>query len=117
MPGLSVADRLASVGGQNANATAAANTAVTATFAAVAGMRHVLTGCIASYSAAPVGGRLTVTDGAATVYDVDIIAGGPTPIPLPAGGIMGTVGAAMVVTLAAGGGTTVGKLNTSRVSL
>jgi hypothetical protein len=117
MPGLSIADRLASVGAQNANATAAVNTAVVATFGAVAGMRHNLIGCTVSYSAAPTGGRLTVADGGTTVYDVDIIAGGPTPIPLPAGGIVGTVGNAMTVTLAAAGAAVVGKLNTQRISL
>lgn len=116
MPSLSIADRQAGVGGQNASATAAANTAVVATFGAVAGVRHTLVGCTVSYSAAPTGGRLLVQDGAATVLDVDIIAGGPTPIPLPANGITGTPGNAMTVTLAAGGGTAVGKLNTSRIS-
>lgn len=116
MPTLSIADRMAGIGGQNANATAAANTAVVATFAAVAGMRHTLTGCTVSYSAAPTGGRLTVADGGATVYDVDIIAGGPTAVPLPANGIAGAPGNAMTVTLAAAGAAVVGKLNTSRIS-
>lgn len=116
MPGLSIADRMAGGGGLNASATAAVNTAVVATFAALAGVRHILTGCTVSYSAAPTGGRLLVTDGGVTVYDVDIIAGGPTAIPLPAGGVGGGVGNAMVVTLAAAGAAVVGKLNTSRIS-
>lgn len=64
-----------------------------------------------SYSAAPTGGRLTVKDGATTLFDVDITAAGPGPLPLV---YTGSVNTALTVTLAAGGSGVIGKLNTSR---
>lgn len=96
--------------------TAAANTAVVATFAAVAAQTHRLTVLVVSYSAAPTGGRITVADGGTTVLDVDLTAAGPLVVPLPAGGIEGSVNTAMTVTLAAGGAAVVGKVNTARIT-
>lgn len=98
------------------HATAAANTAVTQTFAAVAGQSHRLTGLVVSYSAAPTAGRVTVSDGAAVVFEVDVAAAGPVSVPLPAGGLQGSVNTAMTVTLAAAGASVVGKVNTARVT-
>lgn len=64
-----------------------------------------------SYSAAPTGGKLTIAIGATTKLEVDIIAGGPGFIrfepPLTNEGA-GTSN--VVITLAAGGGTVVGKV-------
>lgn len=92
-------------------ATAAANTAVVITYAAVPGFAHALHSIIASYSAAPTGGKVTIEDGAGTtVFEADITAAGPTTIPFPVG-LMGTKNTALVITLAAGAGAVVGKLN------
>lgn len=94
----------------------AANAAVTHTFAAVAGQAHRLTFLLVSYSGGPTGGRITVTDGATTVLDAHVTAAGPTVLPLPPGGLKGSVNTAMTVTLAAGGLSIVGKLNTGLIT-
>lgn len=96
--------------------TAAANTAVTQTFAAVAAQAHRLTSLVVSYSAAPTGGRVTVSDGATVVFEVDVTAAGPVMVPLPAGGLKGSVNTALTVTLAAAGAGVVGKVNTGRIT-
>lgn len=96
--------------------TAAANTAVVRTFAAVPGQIHRLTALAWSYSAAPTGGRILVQDGAATRLDLDITAGGQAPDAMPPGGIQGTVNTAMTVTLAAAGVGIVGKLFTAKIT-
>jgi hypothetical protein len=85
----------------------AANTAATQTIAAVVGKRHVLFKIAYSYSAAPTGGRLSVTDGGTTVFDVDITLAGPGAFTLmePMG-----INSEMIVTLAAGGVGITGKL-------
>lgn len=89
-------------------ATAAANTAVVVTVAALPSQQHVLAGVAWSYSATPTGGKLTIADGSTTVLEVDITAGGPGSLYLPPLG--GTTNTALVVTLAAGSGAVVGKL-------
>lgn len=86
----------------------AANTAAVLTFAAVVGQRHVFIFIVWSYSGAPTGGRLTITDGGTTVLDIDITAGGPGDL---APQLRGEINSAMVVTLAAGGAGITGKLN------
>lgn len=88
--------------------TAAANTAVAITVTALPDQQHVLAGVVWSYSAAPTGGKLTVADGASTVLEVDIIAGGPGSLVLPPLG--GSTNTNLVVTLAAGGAGIIGKL-------
>lgn len=98
------------------HATALANTAVTQTFAAVAGQAHRLTSLVVSYSAAPTGGRVTVAEGVTTLLEVDVTTAGPTVVPLPAGGLKGSVNTAMTVTLAAAGTGVVGKVNTGRIT-
>ncbi len=98
-------------------ATAAANTAVVTTYAAVAGQRHRLSWLAFSYSAAPAAGRLTVTDGGATILDLDTLTLQESAIPLPPGGLQGSVNQPMVVTLAAGGAAVVGKLNTAKFTV
>lgn len=89
---------------------AGTNAAATITLAAVAGMRHAISGILWSYSAAPTGGRLTITNGGVTVEDIDITGSGPGVLAFdPAK--LGDTGAAVVVTLAAGGAAVVGKVN------
>jgi hypothetical protein len=102
-----------------AAATAAANTSVVQTYGAVAGQQHRLTMVATSFSvAAATTGLLTVTDGGATVFqaDVPLAANSPYSVPLPPGGIKGSVNSALVVTLSAAGGTTVGKLNSAKLT-
>lgn len=86
----------------------AANTAAIVTFTAVVGQRHVLEFVAWSYSAAPTGGRLTITDGGVTVLDVDIIAGGPGVLDVQ---LRSEINSAVVATLAAAGAAITGKLN------
>jgi hypothetical protein len=63
-----------------------------------------------SYDATPTGGRLTVTIGGATAFDVDITADGPGFMPSPRG-LYGAANQTIVATLAAGGASCTGKLN------
>lgn len=91
--------------------TAAANTAVVITYAAAVGYQHAIEQIVASYSATPTGGALTIEDGAGTtVFQVDLAGAGPHNIPFDPP-LMGSEGTALIVTLAAGSGTVVGKLN------
>lgn len=99
------------------SATAAANTAVTTTYAAAAGQRHRLTFLSFSYSAAPAGARITIQDGASTILDLDYATTAVANVPLPPGGLEGSVNTAMTVTLAAGGAGVVGKLNTAKFTV
>lgn len=56
----------------------AVNTAAVVTLAAGGGgVRHFITGVAWSYDAAPTAGSLTITDGGATVFKVDITNAGP----------------------------------------
>lgn len=84
-------------------------------FAAGAGVTHRLVFLAASYAPAPTGGRLSVADGASTIIDLDIAAAGPLVVPLPPGGIKGTRGQAMSITLAGGGAGVVGKVQAGRL--
>lgn len=93
------------------SATAAANTAVIITYAANVKERHVLGGVVSSYSAAPTGGNIKVENGVgSTIFQADIIAGGPVSIVFEPP-LAGSPNTAMIITLAAGSGTVVGKLN------
>ena len=86
----------------------ASNTAAVITIAAVAGFQHFIHGVQWSYSAEPTGGRLTVTVNAVTVWDADVISGGPGGFSFE---IPGGTNQAVVITLAAGGAGITGKLN------
>lgn len=90
--------------------TPAANTAAVVTLtAAGAGVSNVIRGIAWGYSEAPTGGSLKIEDGAGTtVFSVPITAAGPGFIPVFGKGSANT---ALVVTLAAGGGTCVGSVN------
>jgi hypothetical protein len=95
---------------------AGANQAAAVALNAVVGQRHRLTMLIASYSAAPSGGGITVQDGPTTVLAMDIASPGATAIPLPPGGIAGTAGLQLTATLAAGGPGVVGKLSIAKLT-
>ncbi|MDD5059444.1 MAG: hypothetical protein PHQ60_16425 [Sideroxydans sp.] len=90
--------------------TPAADTAAVVTLpAAGEGLSHVIRGVAWGYSEAPTGGSLTIEDGAGTtVFHVPITAAGPGFIPVFGKGSANT---ALVITLAAGGGTCEGSVN------
>ena len=85
----------------------AAATAAVITKAAVAGRRWLIHNIQWSYSAAPTGGKLTITDGGTTIFDIDITAAGPGSVDLT---LKGSLNSAVVITLASGAGAVVGKL-------
>ncbi len=89
--------------------TSSANASVSITLPAIGGMRHVLSWICWSYSADPTGGRCYVQDGADTILDFDVTAGGPGALPVP--DIPGSIGSTMTITLTAGGAGVTGKLN------
>jgi len=93
------------------SATAAINTAVVVTIAAVAGQSVRLTALSVSYNSAPTAGALTVVVNAVTIMQLDITATGPTVIPLPDGGLECAAGFSCVITLAAAGAAVTGKVN------
>lgn len=93
------------------SATAAVNTAVVVTVAAVAGQSVRITELSVSYNTAPTGGLLTVVVNAVTVLQLDITAAGPTAVPLPAGGLECQAGQSAVITLAAAGAAVAGRVN------
>ena len=90
--------------------TSGANAAVTLTYAADPVGAHVITDVLVSYSPAPAGGLLTVKRAAVTVRECHISTAGPDHIRFTPP-IMGLKNEAVSVTLAAGGGTAVGKVN------
>ena len=90
----------------------AVNTAAVVTYLAAVGMRHAITGVAWSYAGGiPTGGRLTITDVAATVLDIDISEEGAGLLLFPKPKRSAAVTTAMVVTLAAGGAAITGKVN------
>ena len=105
--------RAASSGQAKPNhATAAANTAVAITLAAPeAGRRNSVKYLNWSYSAAPAGGRLSVTDATVVVLDIDITLAGSGSLSLTDGFQTTLAASAVVATLAAGGAGVIGKLN------
>jgi hypothetical protein len=92
-------------------ATAAANTAVVVTLAALPGVSYRLDALSVGYAVAVAGGQVTVTFGGVTVLQLPITAIGPVTIPLPDGGLQTAVNQAIVITLAAGGATSIGFVN------
>lgn len=93
---------------KKANHAPVANTAAVITLAATPSYQHFIHGVQWSYSAAPTGGKLTITVAGSTVFEVDITASGPGGFNF---GIPGGTNQAVVVTLAAGTGSIVGKVN------
>ena len=112
--GLGVA--LTSAPASHAQTQSATNAVTTITLAATPGQRHRLTMLSVSYSATPSGGNVQVLDGAAPILNLDVAAVGACVVPLPAGGIGGTAGQSMTVTLAAGGSGVVGRVNIAHVT-
>lgn len=98
------------------SATAAANTAVVITIAAVAGQTIRLTHLSWSYSAAPTAGAISVVSNAVTQFQLDDPTLTDVPVPLPPGGLIMPLGFAVVITLAAGGAAVIGKLNAGWIS-
>lgn len=95
---------------QSNTATSAANGAATVTYAATASLSSVISGIAFSYSGAPTGGRLTISDGANIVFDVDITSAGAGFFPFAAP-VKGSINTALTVTLAAGGAGVIGKVS------
>lgn len=88
-----------------------ANTAAVVTLpAGGAGTRNVVDQIFFSYSASPTNGSLVITDGGATVISVAITATGLQSMVFVRP-YVAAENSAVVVTLAAGGGSVVGKLN------
>lgn len=87
----------------------AANNPAIVTYAAQVNLAHSIDAIMWSYDGTPTGGRLTVTDGGTTVFDVEITSGGPGFFNFP-GGIRGSENSALVITLAAAGASVEGKL-------
>jgi hypothetical protein len=93
------------------SATAAVNTAVVITIAAVAGQSVRLNALSAAYTGVPAGGSITITSNAVTLFQGPFLATTLAGIPLPDGGLEGAQGFSMVITLAAAGAAVVGSLN------
>jgi hypothetical protein len=92
--------------------SSAVNTNITITLPASSGVTHFVTGIIASYSAAPTGGRMQVLDGTTTIFDIDIAITNPAPIMFPDSNPPYAVqGSALGIRLASGGATITGRLN------
>jgi hypothetical protein len=90
----------------------AAATAAVVTYAAVTGKKHYLYGVTWSYSAAPTGGNLKVEDvSGTTVLTADITAAGPGQLIFDPPIVSSIVNTALIITLASGAGTVVGKLS------
>lgn len=89
-----------------------AATAAVVTYAAEAGKKHCISGVAWSYSAAPTGGNLKIEDvSGTTIFSIDITAAGPGIITFPIPKKSAAVNTAMIVTLASGAGSVVGKLS------
>lgn len=106
--------RKATVVAASSQTATATNAAATVTIAAAGtAIRNVVDGISWSYSGGtPTGGRLTVKDGATTVWDIDITSAGAGFVPVVR---KGTANTAMTVVLADGGAAIVGKVNADRV--
>jgi hypothetical protein len=106
-----MAQRFPLLGEAGDSKESAADTAITITYAAKVGYRHVIDQIIASYSETPSGGGITIQDGAGnTIFQIhindDALHKEEFWPPL-----MGSENTAMIVTMTAGGGTAVGRLN------
>lgn len=86
----------------------AANGPATIIIPQVAGRKHLLKSVLCGYTAAPTGGVLTVTDGAAVRASVPITSEGAAPIKHD---VIGTTNTAMTITLSPGGSGVVGHLS------
>lgn len=85
----------------------AANTAAVVTIAADASRPNIVSQVFYSYSAAPTGGSLIITDGGTEVFKQHITAAGPGQVDFVPP-LKGASNSAVVVTIAAGGGVITG---------
>lgn len=92
------------------SAAGGSGTGVAVTLLGSPGKRQKVQQITWSYSATPTGGRLSTTGLEGTELDFDITAGGPGGVPLPPSSY-GKVGANVTITLAAGGGSVIPKIN------
>lgn len=89
-----------------------AATAAVVTYAAVAGQYHVIRGIAYSYDSTPTGGNLKVEDVSGTsVFSIDVPVAGAAVIQFPIPLRSSIVNTALIVTLASGAGSVVGKVN------
>lgn len=101
-----------------------ADTSAVITLAATGGKIHSIEKLQWSYSGDPTGGGIAITDDGNTIWQVDITVSGPGFIPFESGasesevvrkrfsgGLEGTLGKEVVITLLAGGAGIFGKLN------
>jgi len=91
----------------------AANTAAIITLAAAAGVRHVVDKIFGGYLATPTAGSLTIAitvQGTAVSMVLPITSAGPLVLNCDPP-LQGDVNTAITITLAAGSGTVVGKIN------
>lgn len=98
---------------KRANHSPVANTAAVVTVNASSGFTHTVHGVQWSYSTSPTGGNLLITSNGVTLYSIDITASGPGGFNFA---IPGTPNQNVVVTLASGTGSCVGKLNVQYVT-
>jgi hypothetical protein len=78
--------------------------------AATDGTSNCIDGLMVSYTSAPTNGLLTIEDGTGNiVFRIDITSGGPQYIMLR--GFSGSPNTPMIITLAAGGGSDIGRIN------
>lgn len=99
------------LGSQSALSVPAVNTAAVITITPAGGTRIVLDHIVYSYSAAPTGGNLLITDGGVTVMNIDDTGAGQQAILQGSPGLQSTaIDNVIVITLAAAGAAVTGKL-------
>ena len=92
--------------------TSAVNADLSILLAATTGLTHFVTGIIASYSLAPMAGRLSVIDGTTTIFNIDILIQNLPPVLFPLDNPLNAIqGNSMEIRLSAGGALNTGKLN------
>src|SRR5437588_5344744 len=86
----------------DSNAPAANTAAVVSYTAGATGVQHCLSGVAWSYSAAPTGGNLQISDGSNVIFSMDITAAGAGVVYFTPPK-KGSAATALTITLAAGG--------------
>lgn len=99
------------LGSQSALNVSAVNTNAVVTITPAGGTRIVIDHIVYSYSAAPTGGRLTIVDGATTVFDIDDTGAGQQAFLQGSPGLASlAIDNVITATLFAAGAAVVGKL-------
>jgi hypothetical protein len=99
------------IAGSTSDTANATHAAATLTYAAAGASKvNVISGIFWSYSAAPTGGNIQISDGSNVIFNMDVTAAGAGFIPFnpPKKGSANT---ALTVTLADGGAAVVGRIN------